>query len=443
MKSTRAALGWFVSLVGLALTAGSALAATPEDPAGSDEPASAGESPEARAADAAPDHDAHPDGKKKKQGKKKPQPGGDASAESGFLPRVFAESANAGRLEVHGRLFARAAFSRHYVVDTQPNGASHENHVDALDVGIPTARMELYYRAPVRWLSADVELELADKPELKDAWIRAKNKHFFAKIGQYKSPFSAIELESRFALPTADRGVLHDLIVDELQIAGRRPGFSFGARTRGPVDLGLVLGAFQGSVLTKNEADDRDVDLLSEESLRAQSLFARVELGVGDVTFGLGYEHRVGTPEVLYIEHYPTFGADATLDTRVLGRGLRIWVEGMAGASWYEHSRKPTDDKNAVFSAGRLVVAPRIGGLHKYAPYLEPYGMVGLFDPDTEVAEDLVYEESLGVNAGFWRLARLGLEFQLSHFERNFPAAYGLGKNPDQLAVLLQAGAEF
>ncbi|HEY3495324.1 MAG TPA: hypothetical protein VGK73_11585, partial [Polyangiaceae bacterium] len=139
----------------------------------------------------------------------------------------------------------------------------------------------------------------------------------------------------------------------------------------------------------------------------------------------------------------PTFGADAVLDTRVLGRGLRVWVEGMAGGSWYEHTRKPSDDKNAVFSAGRLVVAPRIGGLAKRAAYFEPYGMLGVFDPDTEVTDDLVFEESLGMNAGFWRLARLGLEVQLSHFERNFPASYGLGKNPDRVAVLLQAGAEF
>jgi hypothetical protein len=69
--------------------------------------------------------------------------------------------------------------------------------------------------------------------------------------------------------------------------------------------------------------------------------------------------------------------------------------------------------------------------------------MFGLFDPDSEVADDMLFEEALGINAGFWRLARLGLELELATFQRNFPIAYGLGKNPDRRALLLQASAEF
>jgi hypothetical protein len=389
-------------------------------------------------AEAAPDSPARATSAKKprKQAKK----GGDQADVLGWLSPP---AGNAGKLEVHGRLFARAAFSRHYVVTTDQNGSVHEEAVDALDLSVPSARAELYYRAPFRWLTANLEFEFAGKPELKDAWLRAKTRHFFAKVGQFKTPFSAIELESIWTLPMARRGTLHDILVDELEVAGRRPAISVGARTGGSLDISLTLGAAQGSVLVDRSLDDRDVELLDEQALRAQSLFARTEVAFDDVTFGIGYEHRVGTPDVFVIEHYPTFGADAVLDTRVLGRGLRVWVEGMAGASWFEHSRKPSDDRDAVFSAGRLVVAPRLGGHAKRDLYLEPYGMLGLFDPDTEVAEDLVFEEALGVNAGFWRLARLGLELELASFQRNFPVSYGLAKNPDRLALLLQASAEF
>jgi hypothetical protein len=348
-----------------------------------------------------------------------------------------------GTVEVHARVFARAEFGRHYVVTTDQTGALHQDGVDALDLSIPTARGEIFYRAPFRWFSADLEVEFADEPELKDAWLRAKNRHFMAKAGQFKTPFSAIELESRFSLPTASRGLVHDILVDELEVAGRRPGLALAAETKGSIDLSLTLGAFQGSVLVSREDDDRDVELLDEQSMRAQSLFARTEVGFDDVTFGLGYEHRVGTPDVLYIAHYPTFGADMVLDTRVLGRGLRVWLEGIVGGSWFEHARKPSDDRDAVFTSGRLIIAPRLGGLTAGAAYFEPYGMLGLFDPDTEVAEDLAFEESLGMNAGFWRVARLGLELQINEVGRNFPASYGLGRNPDRFGVLLQAGAEF
>jgi hypothetical protein len=359
------------------------------------------------------------------------------------VPWLGFGSKNLGEVEVHGRIFARAAFSSRYVVTSESTGVSHEERVDSLDFSIPSARAELFYRAPFRWFSADIEVELADEPELRDAWLRAKNRHFAAKLGQFKAPFSAIELESRWNLPVASRGLLHDILVDELEVAGRRPGFTLGARTAGALDLSLTLGAFQGSVLVERDENGRDVDPLFEQGMRSQSLFVRTELSFDDLSLGLGYEHRVGTPDVLYIEHYPTFGADAVLDTRVLGRGLRIWLEGMVGGSWFEHARKPSDDRNAVFTAGRVVIAPRIGGNSRHAPYLEPYGMLGLFDPDTEVAQDLAFEESLGVNAGFWRLVRLGLEFELWRVQRNFPVSYGLGKNPDRLALLLQGGAEF
>jgi hypothetical protein len=69
--------------------------------------------------------------------------------------------------------------------------------------------------------------------------------------------------------------------------------------------------------------------------------------------------------------------------------------------------------------------------------------MLGLLDPDTEVLNDLLAEEVLGVNVGLWKLARVGLELEIEHVERNFPQTYYLGDDPDRVALVVQAGAEF
>lgn len=348
-----------------------------------------------------------------------------------------------GDVEVGGRIFARAALSRHYESITFDNGTLGERRIDALDFTIPTARVDLRYRAPVRWLSADVEFELADQPELKDAWVRARGRHFGAKLGQFKAPFSAIEMESRFDLPVAERGFLHDVLTKQLQVAGRRPGVTVSAEAGGSWQPSLTLGAFQGSVLVDRQTDDLDHEPLFEQTLDAQSLFARVRLRAGDFKLGAGYEHRVGTPEPFTVAHYPTAGIDVTLDTQSRGRGLRVWLEGIAGSSWFEHSRKPIDEEDATFTAVRAIVAPRIGGADQRRFYFEPYGMLGVLDPDVGVVSDLAVEQALGVNVGLYRLARIGIELQHRKVERNFPQSYTLGRNPERLAALVQAAAEF
>lgn len=416
------------------LFAPTALRAEEPERSGGDEAEAAGVT-DATREDATPADTTRASAKKRKA--KRPRPRGLFGALGARARGEF------GEVEIGGRIFARAALSRHYESISFDNGTLGERRIDALDFTIPTARVDLRYRAPVRWLSADVEFELADQPELKDAWVRARGRHFGAKLGQFKAPFSAIEMESRFDLPVAERGFLHDVLTKQLQVAGRRPGVTVSAEAGGELRPSLTLGAFQGSVLVDRQADDLDHEPLFEQTLDAQSLFARVQLRAGDFQFGAGYEHRVGTPVPFTVAHYPTAGVDVTLDTHAHGRGLRIWLEGIVGSSWFEHSRKPIDDEDATFTAVRAIVAPRLGGADQHRFYVEPYGMLGVLDPDVGVVSDLAVEQALGVNVGLYRLARIGLEFQHRKVERNFPQSYTLGRNPERLAALVQAAAEF
>ena len=176
-----------------------------------------------------------------------------------------------------------------------PDDPFTTGRVDSFDLAVPLARFGVHYRSPLKWLSAQVEVDVAEGIELLDAWMLARNENLSVRAGKFKMPFSAIEMESSFTLPMVRRGLVHDILVDELEVAGRRPGVAFGARSRGDFRPSLVLGAFQGSVLTHEDPGDRDVELMSERALDAQSLVARAEARVWDVTLGVNYEHRVGT----------------------------------------------------------------------------------------------------------------------------------------------------
>jgi hypothetical protein len=165
-----------------------------------------------------------------------------------------------------------------------------------------------------------------------------------------------------------------------------------------------------------------------------------------DTEIGASYEHRVGSYAPGRIKHYWTAGADLVLDKVFTSSGLRVWLDGVAGASWYEHVDKPEDTKDAVFVSGRALVAYRLGGVADEAFYVEPYTLLGFLDPDTDVASDIVFQGVLGVNVGFYHRARLSLEANLDRAQGNFPDQPldgFLGRSPDRIALMLQGGVSF
>jgi hypothetical protein len=145
----------------------------------------------------------------------------------------------------------------------------------------------------------------------------------------------------------------------------------------------------------------------------------------------------------LETEHYWTLGGDMVLDMDLPNGGLRMWVDGHAGASWYEHEDKAEDDTDATFVAVRVIVAYRFGGTEDGELYVEPYGTLGVFEPDVDVTSDFLWEETLGINVGFWDYIRFSLQAGLSNAQRNFPSAYFGGQDQERRQLLLFAGAKF
>jgi hypothetical protein len=363
---------------------------------------------------------------------------GDRDADAG----TFTFGSIGGSLQIKGRVFALSELSHRRETVVSDSGGLEDRDREALDLSLASARVGFEYHSPLRWLSLELELEIAGKPEVKDAYVLA-GKRFFAKAGQFKIPTSALALESPWTLPIVRRGFAHDLLSDWLDIGGRRPGFAVGYRGKGGVKPRITLGAFQGTTLSEVVPGDRDVELIEEAALDAQSLAARAELSVFGVDIGAWYEHRAGGPIVAEFEHYETFGLDATLDQDFENGGLRLWIDGTLGESFYVADDKPGDDSTPLFGMARALVGYRFGGVALGDPYLEPFGHFALLDPDLEVVSDFATEAALGINAGFWDRGRLTLQAERTSGARNFPAGFLDNRDPDRLSLLLQAGARF
>lgn len=356
--------------------------------------------------------------------------------------RALVVDGDAGSFQVKGRVFTLAELDHRRQDVVGDSGEIESRESTSLDLSLASARAGLEYQSPLPWLSVELELEIAGDPEVKDAYIHA-GKRFFARAGQFKMPSASLELESSWTLPLVRRGFVHDLLVDWLDVAGRRPGLMLGYRGKGGVKPRLTLGAFQGTVLQEVAPGDRDVELIEKASLESQSFAARAEVEIFDVEVAGWYEHRVGSPDLGETQHYATFGLDAKYDQTFESGGLRIWLDGSAGESFYVHEDKPGQDEEAIFVATRALVGYRFGGTALGDPYLEPFGYFAALDPDTEVVSDFALEAALGLNVGFWDRARLALQGELNAAQRNFPSGYLDQQDPDRIGLLLQAGARF
>jgi hypothetical protein len=270
--------------------------------------------------------------------------------------------------------------------------------------------------------------------------VQAKQKHFLLRAGQFKMPGSAIELASPWALPFVRRGFLHGLLIDGLDNAWRRPGVMLRWRGSDFLRPEISAGVFQGFVVV-SEGLDRDKDLIVAQSLSGQSLIARAQIEpVEGIAVGAYYHHRVGTPGILRNAHYWTTGADFVVDRTFAGGGLRIWLDGIAGASWFEHPSKPADGQDTTFVSGRSILAWRFGGVETEQRYLEAFGTFGVLDPDVDVVSDLAVEAAVGLNVGLWQRLRITAQGEIWRTGRNFPPGYTLGIDPDRVAALLQVG---
>jgi hypothetical protein len=298
------------------------------------------------------------------------------------------------------------------------------------ELDIQSARVEV--KARWRRLRLVIEAELTERNLIRDAYLRLGAGHGVAvTAGQFKIPLSIVEMASAWRLPVVHRGLLNDTLVDELELAGRRPGAELSWRGRGRLRPSARAGVFQGRL-----------EGALEDGF-AQRVAGRFEVAPGDVTLGLSGEWRATQPRVAGpIERFWAAALGASWDTTFAGsHGARVWIEGLAGSSWMT----VRDEEEVIFLSGRLIAAWRQGGIEAGDPYVEPFSMVSLLDPDSQVRADAAWEVVFGVNAGRWQRWRGQLQLGVRRVGDNAPL--GLGRDgtalSDATTVVLQAGTSF
>lgn len=367
----------------------------------------------------------------------------DAEADAGSEARPKMTKKRARRkhdVRLTARFLALAELSHRRTTVVGADG-SLDDRYDALDLSLQSARAGAKYRSPLRWLSAEAELELSRKPRVKDAYVEA-GKRFFARAGQFKLPAARPEMVSLWSLPQARRGLVHDLLTDWNDIAGRAPGVAFGYRGAGPQRLRLVLGAFQGSTLKQVLPGDRDVELVSHASLGAQTFAARAQVTLVGVAWGAWYEQRVVSRVIGQFRHLPAFGVDAGWSVPAGPGALGLWLDVTAARGLYPHPEL-AEPGNPWLLAGRALVSYRFGGRAVGERYLESFAFLAALDPDLRVRSDRVLEAALGLGLGYFQRARLTLAGEVTRARRNFPSELLGGQEPEHASLLLQAGARF
>lgn len=116
------------------------------------------------------------------------------------------------------------------------------------DRKLSLATGELGATASLSLLEAELTADFADKAILKDAYVRLSTPSRELRLygGQFKSPFLARRLLSRWDLPTVQRGLVADFLIDDHGLGGRRLGLMGEWRAKSLWNLRASVGVFEG-----------------------------------------------------------------------------------------------------------------------------------------------------------------------------------------------------
>jgi hypothetical protein len=341
-------------------------------------------------------------------------------------------------VEIHGRVFAAAAYEDGRV-ETRDLATNNLVLLDrtVLTRSVPSARASLRALI-VKNVALVLEADFAGRPKLKDGFVQVRTKRWLIRAGQLKMPISAFNLESPWRLPLARRGLLHDLLSDQMGLSGRRLGGMAQVKGGGYWDPAITAGLFQPVRWGADAGDPLETTRPGDAVL-----VGRFSVTPGGVELAAVGQRRV-TLTSGGIRAYWAAGLDVTGDLDFERSGLRYWAEALYGSSYLDYD--PTTNQTVRFWQARALVGYRWGGLRKGRLYLEPFVTAGSLDPDVSNVADNFLELMGGVNLGHWRQTRITLQLEWDHARRNFPRQFFEGW-PDvrvrHTAAVLQLGAAF
>jgi len=195
---------------------------------------------------------------------------------------------------------------------------------------VDMARIKLGWK-PTKRLRAVLQTELSglvtDRTPgatLRNAYVQYKLfRGFSLRMGQFKKPFSRLELTGRYSLPLTSRGEGNDLMSGDLGFAGRDIGLEIRGKLRWGGGFQYKLGIFNGSGMNQVEADLNG----------AKDLAGRVEWEPTPwLTAGTGLSLKMFDTGV-YDDDRPSHALAAGGDVLVSHAGLSLWLEG----AWFEN----------------------------------------------------------------------------------------------------------
>lgn len=238
---------------------------------------------------------------------------------------------------------------------------------------------------PEPWLFAQLDVDAVDLPIVKDAYVVLQPVAALGvTIGQFKKPFSRLELTSSGKLPLWRRGIVNDRLTRNYGYGGRDVGVMLLGRA-GPFTY--AAGAFNGTRTLEETDSGKDV-----AARLALSAADAIDLGVSGSML-----HR--NPEGLQVTRTFAASIDGRLRTGPLDSRFEvIWAQ----------EPLPEGGRDQLGAMAYVVLrTPRIEGVS-----LRPIVKVELLDEDTRTGASHATSLMGGVNLDFRGPLRVLLQYE-------------------------------
>lgn len=318
------------------------------------------------------------------------------------------------KLKVGARLFSL------WSVSDDPDKPANE-----FSIALARVKFDWRYQKLVRGvLQADFEqlLEEANEdPLLRDMYVQLRPlRQLRLRMGQFKRPFSRLELRGRSRLELVKRGEANNWIIEELKYGDRDIGFMlegrFGNRKR---NIEYSAAIFNGA--GKN-AEEMDLSGAKDYVVRIQ--------GQPLDWLSLGLNGSFKTVDVHSVAYYPEFSWMYGADARLKVGEFSLLVEGLFGqnhdrcaaANTPAECREQVDGGALPHSWSTVALATYRFDLGTKANLkLQPLVKAELFQPNTDLEDGNVRSLVVGANLKIARYVRVMVQGEMVQADSDLP----------------------
>ncbi|MCP4600015.1 MAG: hypothetical protein GY847_05660 [Proteobacteria bacterium] len=287
------------------------------------------------------------------------------------------------------------------------------------------ARLKFLWR-PTDWvmgvIQVGVERVFESMPSLlRDAYIHLSPLRFLElRVGQFKKPFSGLEMRSPGRMRVLERGEGNDVIVEDLLYGDRDLGIQLSGRIIRSVKLDYAIGVFNGSGPNIN-LEDNSKDLVGRLKIRP---IKALRLGVnGSLKF---FDDN---DDLDNEDHGWAVGGDI----RIRYAGLRLHLESLFAEDHNYWTRTDTLDAPPLIFNVLGILSYRYRFKVSWGFALEAVFKMEVLDTSMDIVDDEVLLYSPGINGYFGEYLRLMVQGEFRRSGSNGSTEY-----PDRELLMVQ-----